>query len=103
MDAASVHNEKRGSRTLERPLGHSANHTNGTITSLNGEDAATMHNHEVINAAIQAIGFGKFQWQLTFSCGFGFLVDQVRRCKLPDMRLLTLEFLYSQLTCLRRR
>jgi hypothetical protein len=77
-DAASVSDEKRESKTFGVPLNHSESHGNGTVTTIDGVDAATLHNHEVINKAIEAIGFGKFQWQLTFSCGFGFLVDQVR-------------------------
>lgn len=34
-------------------------------------------NLKVIEEAVEAIGFGKFHWQLTMSCGFGFLADQV--------------------------
>ena len=75
-DAASVSDEKMESKTFGVPLKHSSSHRNGEVTAFDDADGATLHNHEVINQAIQAIGFGKFQWQLTFSCGFGFLVDQ---------------------------
>ncbi|KAG7062198.1 hypothetical protein JMJ76_0006476 [Colletotrichum scovillei] len=34
-------------------------------------------NLKVIEEAVEAIGFGKFHWQLTMSCGFGFLADQM--------------------------
>ncbi|KAF0324359.1 major facilitator superfamily transporter [Colletotrichum asianum] len=34
-------------------------------------------NLRVIDEAVEAIGFGKFQWQLALSCGFGFLADQM--------------------------
>lgn len=30
-----------------------------------------------IQDAIEAIGMGRYQWQLMVSCGFGFVVDQV--------------------------
>jgi hypothetical protein len=76
-DAASFSDTKPESKTLDATMDRVPSHGNGTVATLEGVDAATLHNHEVINKAIQAIGFGKFQWQLTFSCGFGFLVDQV--------------------------
>ncbi|KAK1637553.1 major facilitator superfamily domain-containing protein [Colletotrichum phormii] len=34
-------------------------------------------NLKVIEEAVEAIGFGKFHWQLSMSCGFGFLADQM--------------------------
>ncbi|CAI0653665.1 unnamed protein product, partial [Colletotrichum noveboracense] len=34
-------------------------------------------NLRVIDEAVEAIGFGKFQGQLALSCGFGFLADQM--------------------------
>ncbi|EQB50995.1 major facilitator superfamily transporter [Colletotrichum gloeosporioides Cg-14] len=34
-------------------------------------------NLRVIDEAVEAIGFGRFQWQLALSCGFGFLADQM--------------------------
>lgn len=30
-----------------------------------------------ISSAIETIGMGRYQWQLLFTCGFGYLVDQV--------------------------
>ena len=35
-------------------------------------------NAALIQDAIEAIGMGRYQWQLMVSCGFGFVVDQVR-------------------------
>lgn len=75
-DAASI-GEKQDGKMFETSLDHVPSHANGTVATIDGIDPATLHNDEVITQAIQAIGFGKFQWQLTFSCGFGFLVDQV--------------------------
>ncbi|KAL3434039.1 major facilitator superfamily domain-containing protein [Aspergillus tetrazonus] len=34
-------------------------------------------NQLVVDQAIDTIGMGRYQWQLLFSCGFGFLVDQM--------------------------
>ncbi|KAL2816972.1 major facilitator superfamily domain-containing protein [Aspergillus granulosus] len=34
-------------------------------------------NQLVVHQALEAIGMGRYQWQLLFSCGFGFLVDQM--------------------------
>lgn len=31
-----------------------------------------------VDAAIETIGWGEYQWQLALTCSFGFLVDQVR-------------------------
>ncbi|KAF5644097.1 synaptic vesicle transporter SV2 [Fusarium sp. NRRL 52700] len=75
-DAASI-GEKQDGKMFETSLDHAPSHANGTVATTDGIDPATLHNDEVITQAIQAIGFGKFQWQLTFSCGFGFLVDQM--------------------------
>lgn len=36
-------------------------------------------NQLVVDQAIDTVGMGRYQWQLLFSCGFGFLVDQVHR------------------------
>ncbi|KAF5563453.1 major facilitator superfamily transporter [Fusarium napiforme] len=76
-DAASVGEKQDG--MFETSLDHVPSHANGTVATIDGIDPATIHNDEVITQALQAIGFGKSQWQLTFSCGFGFgfLVDQV--------------------------
>ncbi|KLO95346.1 related to synaptic vesicle transporter SV2 (major facilitator superfamily) [Fusarium fujikuroi] len=75
-DAASI-GEKQDGKMFETSLDHFPSHANGTVATIDGIDPTTLHNDEVITQAIQAIGFGKFQWQLTFSCGFGFLVDQM--------------------------
>ncbi|KAF4995955.1 hypothetical protein FGRMN_4810 [Fusarium graminum] len=76
-DAVSIPDGKRESNVLGVPLNHAASRENGEVVTFEGVDGAILHNHEVINNAIQVIGFGKFQWQLTCSCGFGFLVDQM--------------------------
>lgn len=34
-------------------------------------------NLKFVGESIDAIGFGKFQWQLTLTCAFGFIADQV--------------------------
>ncbi|KAL4906962.1 hypothetical protein BDW74DRAFT_167020 [Aspergillus multicolor] len=44
--------------------------TQGTVDVL-------ASNQLVVDQAIDAIGMGRYQWQLLFSCGFGFLVDQM--------------------------
>lgn len=36
------------------------------------------NNLDRVGEAIEAIGWGKYQWQLAVTCSFGFLVDQVR-------------------------
>lgn len=87
-DAASI-DEKQDGKMFEASLDHIPSHANGTVATIDGIDPATMHNDEVITQAIQAIGFGKFQWQLTFSCGFGFLVDQVNTLTNPSLKPLT--------------
>lgn len=43
-------------------------------------DDATLHNLRVANRAIEGIEFGKYQWRMFFTCGFGFWVDQVCSC-----------------------
>jgi hypothetical protein len=35
-------------------------------------------NEQIVSQAIESIGMGRYQWSLAASCGFGFLVDQVR-------------------------
>ncbi|EXA30563.1 hypothetical protein FOVG_18088 [Fusarium oxysporum f. sp. pisi HDV247] len=74
-DAVSFSDEKRDGEKSDPTLDRVSSHGNGIVVTVDGTDAATLHNHEVINKAIKTIGFGRFQWQLTFSCGFGFLVD----------------------------
>jgi hypothetical protein len=50
----------------------------GNSESLQDVQLALGANLILVDETIEAIGFGKFQWQLTLSCGFGFLADQVR-------------------------
>lgn len=40
-------------------------------------------NVALVQDAIEAIGIGRYQWQLLVSCGFGFVVDQVRATCIP--------------------
>ncbi|KAH8592347.1 putative sugar transporter [Bisporella sp. PMI_857] len=35
------------------------------------------YNMALLNASIESIGMGKYQWQMFFTCGFGFVVDQI--------------------------
>lgn len=41
-------------------------------------------NEQIVSQAIEAIGMGRYQWSLAASCGFGFLVDQVRIGHVPQ-------------------
>ncbi|KUL82554.1 hypothetical protein ZTR_09172 [Talaromyces verruculosus] len=43
------------------------------LTGRETEDS----NMLIVNHAIEAIGMGKYQWQLLTTCGFGFLIDQM--------------------------
>ena len=47
----------------------------GTVTSRQGANPPDF-NQLAINNAIEAIGMGRYQWQLMVSCGFGFIADQ---------------------------
>ncbi|KAH7405625.1 sugar transporter [Phaeosphaeria sp. MPI-PUGE-AT-0046c] len=44
---------------------------------VNEDIDATKHNLAVLNQTIESLGFGKYQWKMFFTCGFGFLVDQM--------------------------
>lgn len=35
------------------------------------------YNLLLTNDAVEKIGMGRYQWQMCFTCGFGFIVDQV--------------------------
>ena len=65
---------------------------NNTLSLSEGEIGHTTTEHlpipnaAVIQDAIEAIGMGRYQWQLMISCGFGFVVDQVRVDDIPKMR-----------------
>ncbi|KAE8361094.1 major facilitator superfamily domain-containing protein [Aspergillus caelatus] len=48
----------------------------GTVTSHQGANPPDF-NQLAINHAIEAIGMGRYQWQLMVSCGFGFIADQM--------------------------
>ncbi|KAH6884854.1 putative sugar transporter [Thelonectria olida] len=62
---------------LEKPIERVSSHSKGTVISLDGAASEMDYNLKQVEEVIEAIGFGKFQWMLTFSCGFGFLVDQM--------------------------
>ncbi|KXH25724.1 hypothetical protein CSAL01_04916 [Colletotrichum salicis] len=52
--------------------------TRGSIAEFKTRGLSDVEqNLKVIEEAVEAIGFGKFHWQLTMSCGFGFLADQM--------------------------
>ncbi len=81
--------DSQSKKSLEKAFDREQSHANGTTTSVanlaSDHDSEVATNLGIVDEAIEAIGFGKYQWQLTLTCGFGFLVDQVRRydVKLP--------------------
>jgi hypothetical protein len=62
----------------EKPIEPVVSNAYGTSESLQDVQSALGANLMLVDETIEAIGFGRFQWQLTLSCGFGFLADQVR-------------------------
>lgn len=62
---------------LDKPLEPTPSHNDGTVLSFDGVPDDMAANLKVVDDTIEAIGFGKFQWQLALTCGFGFLADQV--------------------------
>lgn len=62
--------------SLEKPIEPTSSHAEGPTENIN---------NALVAEAIEAIGFGKYQWQLTFTCGFGFLVDQVCGLRLSPL------------------
>ncbi|KAL6702384.1 hypothetical protein ACN47E_002350 [Coniothyrium glycines] len=44
---------------------------------VNETNYVDQHNTAIFNRAIEQLGFGKYQLQMFFTCGFGFLVDQM--------------------------
>ncbi|KAK7402685.1 hypothetical protein QQX98_011548 [Neonectria punicea] len=74
MASEEPSSEKR--QSMSKPIGRVVSQSQGSIVAVDAHgDLVT--NNVIVDEAIEAIGFGKFQWQLTFSCGFGFLVDQM--------------------------
>lgn len=73
MDAQAGAPEKGDTKTLE-PI---VSHEHGTADSIRNLPLAVDTNLRLVDEAIEAIGFGRFQIQLTLTSGFGFLVDQV--------------------------
>jgi hypothetical protein len=58
---------------------------------VDSPEYVAQHNNVVFNQAIDSLGFGRYQWEMFFTCGFGFLVDQVSGMKQhhPSLALLT--------------
>ncbi|VUC33006.1 unnamed protein product [Clonostachys rosea] len=73
MDAQSGAPEKGDSKPLEPVISHE----HGSADSIRNLPLAVDTNLRLVDEAIEAIGFGRFQIQLTFTSGFGFLVDQM--------------------------
>lgn len=53
-----------------------------TVTQGQGDffaasEHAMRHNIAMYNHTIETLGFGRYQWGMFFTCGFGFMVDQV--------------------------
>ncbi|KAF7556450.1 hypothetical protein G7Z17_g1442 [Cylindrodendrum hubeiense] len=67
--------EKRDS--MAKPIERVSSQGKGSISPVQDVHGDIVTNNVIVDETIEAIGFGKFQWQLTFSCGFGFLVDQM--------------------------
>ncbi|OAL43411.1 sugar transporter [Pyrenochaeta sp. DS3sAY3a] len=44
---------------------------------VDSPEYVAQHNTAVFNRAIDSLGFGRYQWEMFFTCGFGFLVDQM--------------------------
>lgn len=56
----------------------------GIVLEINNSGVKPGENNEqIVSQAIEAIGMGRYQWSLTASCGFGFLIDQVRAGQFP--------------------
>lgn len=71
--------ERSRKEDVEKPLSPVPSNAHGSTVEYTQQPMSpTEKNLIVIDEAVEAIGFGKFQWQLTLSCGFGFLADQVR-------------------------
>ncbi|WYZ42403.1 hypothetical protein EsH8_VI_000102 [Colletotrichum jinshuiense] len=70
--------ERSRKEDVEKPLSPVPSNTHGSTVEYTQQPLSpTETNLRVIDEAVEAIGFGKFQWQLTLSCGFGFLADQM--------------------------
>ncbi|KAH8896209.1 putative sugar transporter [Thozetella sp. PMI_491] len=54
-----------------------ASHAHGTVLPGAVNADGDIANLVFIENAINTIGMGSYQWRLAFSCGFGFLVDQM--------------------------
>lgn len=50
----------------------------GTMVSESGTNLPDP-NHVVVDNAIEVIGMGRYQWNLTVPCGFGFVGDRACR------------------------
>lgn len=79
MDSKSEHilDQKMTNEEQRKSLQRLESQTNGTVIDIDRDQTDVQANLARVDEAIEAIGFGKYHWQLVISCGFGFLVDQV--------------------------
>lgn len=63
----------------EKPENVKMEPLDAAISVTHGNVSVLASNELVVDHVIEAIGMGRYQWQLLFSCSFGFLVDQVCR------------------------
>lgn len=76
--SAEVDRPQKGD-DLGKPITPVAGNTNVTTVEYTKHPGLgdVDRNIRVIDEAVEAIGVGRFQWQLALSCGLGFLADQV--------------------------
>lgn len=74
MEKTTSHNDVEIA-VIEKPLGvdRQSSQDRSTMPGVDSTDA----NLARVDDAIEAIGWGRYHWQLAITCGFGFLVDQV--------------------------
>lgn len=53
--------------------------TAGIVIDMGGSSENNVSNLLLVERTIETIGMGLFQWKLTVTCAFGFIVDQVSR------------------------
>ncbi|CAI7657500.1 hypothetical protein PCG10_003570 [Penicillium crustosum] len=61
----------------EKPENVKMEPLDAAISVTHGNVSVLASNELVVDHVIEAIGMGRYQWQLLFSCSFGFLVDQM--------------------------
>ena len=69
--------QAKNPKSVEQSLTPQPSHAQGDVKSLDIVDGSDAANLLAVEEAMHAIGMGRYQWQLTASAGFGFLVDQV--------------------------